>query len=211
MVQEEITLFQEFKDSFVEILLGGGILMGPLAILGFAIYGTALWMAFYFLQHGFYRVKRDALERAVHDPSTAKPELADIINYANAEEVETAEDVQNRFAEIRNVYLSDIDSRRFFLMTLVTVSPLLGLLGTVMGMLTTFAGLAVSSGGQTVDQIAAGISEALITTQTGLMIAIPAYVFASFLTKHRNQMDSCLTALETMTVQFHRKELSQSA
>lgn len=211
MNPQETSLILEFRDSFVEILLGGGILMGPLAVLAFTIYGTALQMFFFFRQHRFYKIKREVLEASVRNPGTADGELADIIAYTQAEDVRTAEDVQNRFSEIRNCYLSDIDSRRGFLMTLVTVAPLLGLLGTVMGMLTTFAGLAISSGGQTVDQIAAGISEALITTQTGLMIAIPAYVLASFLQKHRNQMDSCLTALETVTVQTHRKDLLRAS
>jgi biopolymer transport protein ExbB len=211
MLNGQSSLLLEFRDSFVEILLGGGILMIPLAFLAFAIYWTALRMAFFFRDHRFYKVKREVLEGSVRDPSSAKGELGEIVAYTQAPEVTTAEEVQNRFAEIRSTYLADLDARRSYLLTLVTVAPLLGLLGTVMGMLTTFAGLAISAGGQTVDQIAAGISEALITTQTGLMIAIPAYVFASYLSKHRNQMDSCLTALETITVQIHRKELRQSA
>jgi biopolymer transport protein ExbB len=207
----ESSFFAEFKNSFVEILLGGGILMIPLAVLAFGIYWTAMRMIFFFFAHRFYKAKRGALEAAVRDPDVASGELADIIRYTQDAAISSTEEVQNRFAEIRSAYLSSIDSQRSFLLTLVTVAPLMGLLGTVMGMLTTFAGLAVATGGQTVDQIAAGISEALITTQTGLMIAIPAYVLASFIQKHRNQMDSCLTALETFTVQIHRKELRQSA
>ncbi len=211
MGTEEASLLLEFRDSFVESLLGGGILMVPLAVLAFAIYWTALQMAFFFARHRFYKAKREQMESAVRRPETAQDELADIVQYTQEPAVRTPEDVANRFAEVRSAYLADIDARRGYLMVLVTVAPLLGLLGTVMGMLTTFAGLALSTGGQTVDQIADGISEALITTQTGLMIAIPAYVFASYIQKHRNQLDSCLTALETFTIQIHRKELRESA
>lgn len=57
---------------------------------------------------------------------------------------------------------------------LIAAAPLLGLLGTVMGMLTTFESLATRAGEQTANQVADGVSMALITTQTGLTIAIPA-------------------------------------
>ncbi|MDQ7087725.1 MAG: MotA/TolQ/ExbB proton channel family protein [Acidobacteriota bacterium] len=61
-----------------------------------------------------------------------------------------------------------------FMKRCVSSAPLLGLLGTVTGMLTTFAALASGSGGEkTMSMIAGGISEALITTETGLVIALP--------------------------------------
>ncbi|MBL4603578.1 MAG: MotA/TolQ/ExbB proton channel family protein [Emcibacteraceae bacterium] len=67
-----------------------------------------------------------------------------------------------------------ISRRTQFLQILVGAAPLIGLLGTVMGMLTTFSGLGSSQGGNSIDLVALGISEALITTETGLLIAIPA-------------------------------------
>jgi hypothetical protein len=67
-----------------------------------------------------------------------------------------------------------VKRRTQFLKILVGSAPLIGLLGTVMGMLTTFAGLGASQGGDSIDLVALGISEALITTETGLLIAIPA-------------------------------------
>lgn len=54
---------------------------------------------------------------------------------------------------------------------LTAAAPLLGLLGTVRGMVETFMG--VSAAGQSADYVAAGISQALITTQVGLVVAIP--------------------------------------
>ena len=55
------------------------------------------------------------------------------------------------------------------------VAPLLGLLGTVTGIIKTFGDLSFSGAGQA-EFISAGISEALITTEYGLVVAIPAYV-----------------------------------
>jgi len=58
------------------------------------------------------------------------------------------------------------------LKALTVVAPLLGLLGTVMGMIATFVAVA-GSGGDTAHRVADGVSRALITTQAGLVVAIP--------------------------------------
>jgi biopolymer transport protein ExbB len=137
-------------------------------------------------------------------------ELRRVLDYTQADEVRSVAEVKDRFAEVISSYLSEVDSRRSYLLVLVTTAPLMGLLGTVMGMLTTFSGLAVSSGGSTVDQIAAGISEALITTQTGLIIAIPAYVMATLILKRRNEMEACLTTMEALTIQLFEKKFTHT-
>jgi biopolymer transport protein ExbB len=62
--------------------------------------------------------------------------------------------------------------------TVVTASPLLGLLGTVTGIIKSFTALAVASPGQAV-QLSAGIAEALYNTAFGLSIAIPALFFVN--------------------------------
>jgi len=60
----------------------------------------------------------------------------------------------------------------FILGALVAAAPLLGLLGTVMGMVATFNGVAAGSS-ETAGLVAGGISQALITTQVGLVAALP--------------------------------------
>jgi biopolymer transport protein ExbB len=188
------------------IITDGGILMVPLTVLALTIYWTAFKLIFFFTEHFFYRVNRDLLAEHVENPSLSSGELRRVLDYTQAADVRTVEEVRSRFAEVINSYLSDVDTKRSYLLILVTTAPLMGLLGTVMGMLTTFSGLAVSGGGSTVDQIAAGISEALITTQTGLIIAIPAYVMATLIQKRRNEMEACLTTMETLTVQLYEKK-----
>ena len=73
--------------------------------------------------------------------------------------------------------LAWVERRLPFIGVLAGAAPLAGLLGTVSGMLATFAGLATSSQAQPIDKISIGISEALITTQAGLLIALPATFF----------------------------------
>jgi biopolymer transport protein ExbB len=207
-----VQLFSQFKQEFVIILTDGGMLMIPLGLLALTIYAIAFRLFYYFTEHSFYQTKREKLVEYIFNPIMATGELREILNYTQDQEIDTKEELSNRFSEIYNAYLAHIDGRRTFLLTLVTIAPLMGLLGTVMGMLTTFSGLAASVGGKTVDQIAAGISEALITTQTGLIIAIPAYVMATMIQKRRNQMESFLNSVQAITTQlFEKNSKSQIA
>lgn len=76
--------------------------------------------------------------------------------------------------------------------TTVAVSPLLGLLGTVTGLIATFSSLNIGGGGTTeqATQAAAGIGEALITTAAGMIVAIMALlVFRVLVTLQSRQMD----------------------
>lgn len=204
------SIWEQFQTEFMTILTDGGILMVPLSILALTIYYTAFKLFYFFSEHHFYRVQRQRLIEFVFNPILASGELRAVLDYTQGTEVETTSDVQARFAEVLSSYLSEADSKRSYLLVLITTAPLMGLLGTVMGMLTTFSGLAVSVGGSTVDQIAAGISEALITTQTGLIIAIPAYVMATLIQKRRNEMEACLTTMEALTVQLYEKNSNQN-
>jgi biopolymer transport protein ExbB len=76
--------------------------------------------------------------------------------------------------------------------TIVAVSPLLGLLGTVTGLIATFSNLDIGGGGTTAEasKAAAGIGEALITTAAGMVVAILALlVFRTLVTLQSRQMD----------------------
>lgn len=192
------------------ILTDGGVLMVPLTLLALTIYYAAFKLFYFFSEHRFYRADRDRLMEYIFNPILASGELRQVIDYTQSSEVNTPSEVKARFAEVYSSYLSEVDSRRTYLLVLITTAPLMGLLGTVMGMLTTFSGLAISTGGSTVDQIAAGISEALITTQTGLIIAIPAYVMATLIQKRRNEMEACLTTMEALTIQLYEKKFNNT-
>jgi biopolymer transport protein ExbB len=75
---------------------------------------------------------------------------------------------------------------------LAAISPLLGILGTVLGMIKAFNVIA-ASGSRRPDLIASGISEALITTAFGLLVAIPLYLFFHYL---RGRVERLLTQME---------------
>jgi biopolymer transport protein ExbB len=76
--------------------------------------------------------------------------------------------------------------------TIASISPLLGLLGTVSGMINMFSGLS-TQGADESKAIASGISEALITTAAGLTVAIPALMFYRYF---RGRVEEYVVAME---------------
>ena len=94
--------------------------------------------------------------------------------------------------------LAWVERRLPFIGVLAGAAPLAGLLGTVSGMLVTFSGLAASNAATPIDKISMGISEALITTQAGLLLAIPAAFLLAIL---RSQTKTTQAALQQ---KFHQ-------
>ena len=72
-----------------------------------------------------------------------------------------------------------------WLATLGSVSPLLGLLGTVLGVMDAFIGIAVGGAGN-IAAIAPGVAEALVTTVAGLAVAIPSVIAYNIFTARQN-------------------------
>ncbi|MGD9159486.1 MAG: MotA/TolQ/ExbB proton channel family protein [Desulfobacteraceae bacterium] len=89
---------------------------------------------------------------------------------------------------------------------LAGVAPLLGLLGTVSGMIKTFAVIAEFGTGNA-KALAGGISEALLTTQTGLVVAVPGLFVATFLARRTNGM---LERMQRFCLRVTRSDLSNN-
>jgi len=84
------------------------------------------------------------------------------------------------------------------LSTVVSGAPLLGLLGTVLGMIKIFAVVA-TSGTAVAEKLSAGIAEALITTATGLIIAIPVLFVHAYL---EGRAEGILSDIEAQLLDF---------
>ena len=85
--------------------------------------------------------------------------------------------------------LTSMEQRMTWLATIAAVAPFIGLLGTVMGIIDAFHGLG-TAGAATLRAVAPGISEALITTAAGLVVAIPAVVGYNQLTARLREFGS---------------------
>nr|WP_022668610.1 MotA/TolQ/ExbB proton channel family protein [Desulfospira joergensenii] len=97
--------------------------------------------------------------------------------------------------------ISSLDSYLGFIKVLAGVAPILGLLGTVTGMMETFEVITLFGTGNA-KAMAGGISIALITTQTGLMVSIPGLYMSGFLTKRANNLKYRVAATGIYLQQF---------
>lgn len=73
----------------------------------------------------------------------------------------------------------------YWLAIIATISPLLGLLGTVLGVMNSFIGV-TAAGSSSINAVAPGIAEALVATAGGLVVAIPAAMGYNYLTARLN-------------------------
>ena len=175
--------------SLFEMLLAGGPVMIPIMLSSFVMLLIVferficlrrrrviprLFVERFLLQLREGALDRsDALERCEENSShIARVFAAGIRKWGKpAVEVEQAVlDEGERIANVLRRYLRVLNG-------VSTVAPLLGLLGTVSGMIQAFNVIANSAAMGRTEMLAGGISVALITTATGLLVAIPALIF----------------------------------
>lgn len=175
------------KAALNQIQLGGWV-MYPLIF-------TSLWMWFligkkavdmYFFTKGDRRFDelRPEMQKADYSAASWQKYIVEGFKAERTGDRELDESVieshQTHLEQYVNRYTGTIA-------LLATVAPLLGLLGTVSGMVTTFSVIAEFGTGNA-RALASGISEALITTQTGLVVAVPGLFLATFLLRRSNTL-----------------------
>jgi len=185
------------------IWVSGGWVMIPLFALAVLLYGQAFQLLLYVRRNDLDRRSEMSWWQWVRTPEEAPERIGGIIRYTQSD-VSSGKQIRLRFEEVRLVLLALIDRRARFIGTLVAAAPLMGLLGTVLGMLQTFFGISTSGGAETAGVVAAGISEALVTTQTGLTIALPGLFMVMVIQRRRHQLEAQLARLESLTLSHFR-------
>lgn len=201
------------EASLWQVLQSGGPVMVPLGIL--SVIGVALVIIYLFtLRRGAivtksYMTTADALLRkrdylgllAIsnrHRESVARimQRTLDFVTrhpeatFAEAREIAETEGTRQAAAlNQRIAYLSDIG----------TIAPMLGLFGTVLGMIKAFSVVASDIVASRPIMLAEGVSEALVTTATGLVIGIPAMAAYAFF---RGRVQSLIAELEAASTQL---------
>ena len=192
--------FEALWHDAVEIWVAGGWAMPAIAFSAAAMFALGVHVWFGLRNKQFESVPEATWRRWIESPSERSGALGELIDF-----VTQSPDLQGTAALFRQ--LPARETARFerdlkVMRICVSAAPLLGLLGTVTGMLATFEALASGSGGeQTMDMIAKGISEALITTETGLVIALPGLFFQYQMTRKFERYKAFLAHLETVTTQ----------
>lgn len=197
--------------DFMEIFDKGGIMMYPLALLSVA---AMVLILLYLMTIRRNTVVSDRFMTTA-ESMIRKRDFLGLLTYSHrrnqcmARITEKSLDFMTKnssatFGEVREIAESEgsrqagmLGSRITYLADIGSIAPMVGLLGTVLGMIQSF--LYISQGGwEGVKQmeLASGVSEALITTATGLAIGIPALVFYSLF---RGRVQRYVSELEAAT------------
>ena len=99
---------------------------------------------------------------------------------------------------------SPYESRLNLLASVISISPMLGLLGTVTGMIRAFTNISKYGAGDAAI-VADGIAEALLTTAAGLMIAIPVIVVYNYLNRRLEKMENEIDDVVTNIINIFRR------
>ena len=106
--------------------------------------------------------------------------------------------------EVTNQEISPYERRLNLLASVISISPMLGLLGTVTGMIRAFTNISKYGTGDAAI-VADGIAEALLTTAAGLMIAIPVIVVYNYLNRRLEKMENEIDDVVTNIINIFRR------
>lgn len=128
-------------------------------------------------------VDRDKLADALQHTQAVDAPLAHVLaaGLASAQRGEGREMIERRIEETTREVLPQLEKRIHYLYTLSNVATLVGLLGTVVGLITAFAAVSMADPAQKAAMLANGISLALNNTAFGLMVAILLMVAYSYM------------------------------
>jgi biopolymer transport protein ExbB len=173
----------------LEIILAGGWLMAPILLcstLAVAIIIERFWTLrkSKVLPEGLSSTVEDwaarhELDQRHIDQLSVESPLGRIYSAALLNRKRSREIIKEAVEDTGRHVVHDLERFLNTLGTIAGISPLLGLLGTVIGMIKVFSAIMISGVGDA-NVLAGGISEALITTAAGLTVAIPSYFFYRF-------------------------------
>ncbi len=189
-----------------ELIVSGGWIIAPIilcSILAFTIIAERFWtlreksiapsnLADQIIKlHKKKRITNEVIEKLHSDSPLGKILAAGLRNMNGARDImkESIEEEGRQVAQELERFLNTLG-------TIASITPLLGLLGTVIGMIKVFA-VITSLGVGDPKVLADGISEALITTAAGLSVAIPTVMFYRYF---RGRVDELLLKMEAQAV-----------
>ncbi|MEO0457109.1 MAG: MotA/TolQ/ExbB proton channel family protein [Cyanobacteria bacterium P01_A01_bin.114] len=175
--------------SISELFAAGGVVMWPLLLFSFLTIAIAIERSLFWLRvnRRQQQVVKDILRTYRQAPVDVFTKLKQNIHlpaariFLEALELDGASPNQFRLA-LESATQAELPLLKRFgtvLQTVIAVSPLLGLLGTILGLIRSFGAIQLGEIGGNTDVVTGGISEALVSTATGLVVAIVALLFAN--------------------------------
>ncbi len=192
----------------IEIFLAGGILMWPILICSLIVIAVSA-ERYWTLNPGkiapktllaqvWTWIKNNQLDATKLRELKQSSPLGQILAAGLSNSKHGREVMKDSVQEAANQVIHDLERYVNVLGTIANMAPLLGLLGTVLGMIQTFNAIMLQGNGDTA-VLAGGISVALYTTAAGLMVAIPATIAHRFF---QRRIDSIVVTMEDEAIKL---------
>lgn len=203
-MEHVIRWFESLWQQAEVIWIAGGWAMIPIAVIALVMFAMGMHVHLALRATAFTSVPERTWRRWIEHPAERKGPVGELLDFAIGGR--SIDEVAASFDQLRSTETRPFERDLRVMKVCVSAAPLVGLLGTVTGMLTTFGALATGSGGEkTMGLIAGGISEALITTETGLVIALPGLFLQYQLARKHERYKAFLAHLESVSTQvLHR-------
>jgi biopolymer transport protein ExbB len=186
-----------------EIWLAGGWAMIGIAAIALVMFAVGTNTHLKLRRKGFASVSEATWRRWIDRPAERTGPIGRLLDQISDSGARSVEEVARVIDQLRASESRPFERDLRVMKVCVGAAPLVGLLGTVTGMLATFGALASGSGGEkTMALVASGISEALITTETGLVIALPGLFFQYQLARRHERYKAFLAHLESVCTQI---------
>jgi biopolymer transport protein ExbB len=197
--------FAMLWEQAYAIWLAGGWAMPAIALNALMMFALGIHVYLKLVEKNFQSLPEKTWRNWIDLPDQRRGPIGDLLDFVTGGS--SLKETAILFQELRATEIVPFERDLRVMKVCVSTAPLLGLLGTVTGMLATFGALASGSGGEkTMGLIAKGISEALITTETGLVIALPGLLFQHQLARQQERYKAFLAHLETVCTQnIYRK------
>ena len=193
-------------NQAVAIWLSGGWGMVALAVNALAIFMLGMHVLLKLREKGYRSVPEKTWRRWIDRSEERTGPIGRVLDFVTG--AHSLEQSAVFFEELRTTEVAPFERDLRVMKFCVSAAPLLGLLGTVTGMLATFGALASGSGGEkTMGLVAEGISQALVTTETGLILALPGLFFQYQLARQLEHYQAFLAHLEAICTQNLYKKL----
>jgi len=182
----------------IEYIQKGGLLMWPIlvcSIISIAVFAERL-LYFHratinvseFLKGLANLIQRRNFAEALHESAGTPGPIARVIHAAIIRHDAPRSELREIVQEAGQLEVPKLERYLGVLATLAFLAPLLGLLGTVTGMIDAFGTISAHGGYATVTELSSGIYKSLLTTAAGLVVATPTFVACSYLSSRVNTM-----------------------
>ena len=181
-----------------ELFVIGGIVMPPLVLCTLLLwYGVGY--RFWVMKEPKLMGVRDMLkDYQLHGDKPARSIVAKAIKQGIELKRQGETHLRRQLDAAFYEYERDIARFSVLIKVVVLIAPLLGLLGTVSGMIETFQSLSTMTLHSQTGGIAGGIAEALFTTQMGLTVAVPGLLANSMLNRKQQQIEQDLSQVKDL-------------